>query len=46
MRGLIVDYFGVLDTDAGAIELVRDFGETRISGQGLLDAPAWHWGSR
>ena len=35
-----------LDTDGGAIELVRDFGETRVNGQGLLDAPAWHWGSR
>jgi len=34
------------DTGGGAIELVRDFGETRVSGQGLLDAPAWHWGAR
>ncbi|MBA8884727.1 hypothetical protein FHW13_002578 [Dokdonella fugitiva] len=23
------------------IELVRDYGETRVGGQGLLDAPAW-----
>lgn len=27
-------------------ELVRDTGETRIAGQGLLTAPRWSWGSR
>lgn len=24
-----------------AVELVREYGETRVAGQGLLDAPAW-----
>lgn len=28
------------------IELYKDFGETRITGQGLLTTPAWEWGKR
>jgi predicted ATPase len=28
------------------IELVKRNGQTHVDGQGLLDAPAWHWGSR
>lgn len=28
------------------IELVKEFGETRVLGQGALDEPAWHWPSR
>jgi predicted ATPase len=36
--------------EAGArvntIELTKEFGETRIVGQGLLDEPAWHWPKR
>jgi predicted ATPase len=29
------------------LELIKtDSGETRISGQGLLDVPSWHWDSR
>jgi predicted ATPase len=36
----------VLHVDAHAIELEKDCGETRIVGQGLLNVPAWDWGSR
>jgi predicted ATPase len=37
----------VLDaSDARAIELEKDCGETRVVGQGLLNVPAWEWGSR
>jgi predicted ATPase len=36
-----------LADDSVQLELIKDdSGETRISGQGLLDAPSWHWGSR
>ncbi|OBJ47804.1 AAA family ATPase [Mycobacterium asiaticum] len=28
------------------IELYKDFGETRITGQGLLTTPPWDWGKR
>ena len=28
------------------IELVKDLGETRVAGQGLLSTPPWEWGSR
>ena len=28
------------------VELTKDFGETRIAGQGLLARPTWVWGSR
>jgi len=31
---------------AGTIELVKDFGETRVAGQDPLDAPAWRWPKR
>lgn len=31
---------------ADGVELVKDLGETRVSGQEPLDAPPWHWGSR
>ena len=31
---------------AHGVELVKDLGETRVSGQEPLDAPPWHWGSR
>jgi predicted ATPase len=27
--------------DASALELVREYGETRVSGQGMLDEPVW-----
>jgi predicted ATPase len=33
-------------TDLRTIELVKDFGETRIAGQNRLDQPAWHWPNR
>ena len=37
---------GNLAGDAAHLELVKDDDGTRIAGQGLLDAPPWHWGSR
>jgi predicted ATPase len=33
-------------TEIGTIELAKDFGETHIVGQELLDQPAWHWPKR
>lgn len=35
-----------LDADAEPIELVKRDGATTVADQGLLSAPAWHWGSR
>ncbi|WHT16422.1 AAA family ATPase [Crossiella sp. CA-258035] len=32
--------------DLGAVELVKELGETRIEGQGRLDRPSWHWPKR
>jgi predicted ATPase len=32
--------------EASAIELIKDFGETRVAGQEILDQPAWHWPKR
>jgi predicted ATPase len=32
--------------DTVQIELYKDFGETRITGQGLLTTPPWDWGKR
>lgn len=29
--------------NCNSIQLEKELGETRISGQGLLDQPAWHW---
>lgn len=34
------------DDDAWEIELVKDWGETKVAGQGLLTTPAWEWGKR
>jgi hypothetical protein len=34
------------DGDAVQVPLYKDFGETRIEGQGLLNIPAWDWGGR
>lgn len=31
---------------AVAIELYKEWGETRVAGQGLLTTPAWDWGKR
>ncbi len=33
-------------TPQRTIELVKDFGETGVAGQGSLDEPAWHWPTR
>jgi len=36
----------LLAEDAVLVELVKQEGQTTVAGQGLLDMPAWHWGSR
>jgi predicted ATPase len=33
-------------TAASTVELVKDFGETHVSGQAPLDEPAWRWPKR
>jgi predicted ATPase len=33
-------------TPASIIELIKDFGETRVAGQEPLDGPAWRWPKR
>ena len=40
------DLVRLLGPDASHLELVKDEGQTRVADQGLLDVPAWHWGSR
>ena len=35
-----------LGPERALIELTKRDGATVVAGQGLLDAPAWHWGSR
>jgi predicted ATPase len=52
----LIDGLGVrpLDADDSAdpvdrrieVELIKDLGETRVDGQGLLTTPPWNWGSR
>ena len=32
--------------DTVEIELYKEWGETRITGQGLLTTPPWEWGKR
>ena len=39
----LLEYLGA---DAPVLELIKESGQTRVAGQGLLDAPAWQWGSR
>ena len=34
------------ETRASTIELIKDFGETRVSGREPLDEPAWRWPKR
>jgi predicted ATPase len=34
------------EQDIELIELVKEFGETTVLGQGRLDAPPWHWPTR
>jgi predicted ATPase len=33
-------------TEVSTIQLTKDFGETRVAGQEILDQPAWHWPKR
>ncbi|MEW1955652.1 AAA family ATPase [Terrabacter sp. NPDC080008] len=35
-----------LGSPARGITLVKDLGETRVQGQGLLSTPPWNWGAR
>lgn len=32
--------------DARSLDLVKELGETRVVGRGLLDVPPWHWPGR
>jgi len=32
--------------DLRTVELIKELGQTEVSGQGRLDEPAWHWPSR
>ncbi len=34
------------DISASGIELIKDFGETRVAGQDRFDGPAWRWPKR
>jgi predicted ATPase len=34
------------EPDSATVELVKDFGETRVAGLGQFDGPVWQWGSR
>ncbi|MEC3977344.1 AAA family ATPase [Amycolatopsis sp. H20-H5] len=36
----------VIAPELDTVALVKDFGETRIEGQGLLDRPSWTWPKR
>ena len=31
------------DPECNSIVLEKNFGQTEIVGQGMLDEPAWHW---
>ena len=33
-------------TPASTVELIKDFGETRVAGREPLDGPAWRWPKR
>jgi predicted ATPase len=32
--------------EMNTVELVKEFGQTTVEGQGRLDKPAWHWPKR
>jgi len=36
----------LLAIDLRTVELIKELGQTEVSGQGRLDEPAWHWPSR
>ncbi|WP_290057636.1 AAA family ATPase [Amycolatopsis solani] len=33
-------------TEVGMVELEKEYGETKLVGQGRLDRPSWHWPAR
>jgi predicted ATPase len=35
-----------VEPDSATVELIKDFGETRVAGLGPFDGPPWSWGSR
>jgi hypothetical protein len=41
----LLEYLQTVDDGAVDVELSRDFGETRITGQSLLTTPRWDWGN-
>jgi predicted ATPase len=42
----LLEFLGDGADEALEIELYKDFGETRITGQSLLTTPPWDWGKR
>lgn len=46
----MIDLLGAVpldeDGDAVRLALYKEFGETRVAGQGLLSTPPWDWGKR
>ncbi len=46
----LVDALGRCARNGGAelnaVELEKEFGQTRVVGQDVLDQPAWHWPKR
>ncbi|MBB2772768.1 MULTISPECIES: AAA family ATPase [Mycolicibacterium] len=46
----MIDLLGTVpldeDGDAVRLALYKEFGETRVAGQGLLSTPPWDWGKR
>jgi len=42
----LLEFLGDGADEALEIELYKDFGETRITGQRLLTTPPWDWGKR
>jgi hypothetical protein len=41
----LLEYLQTVDDGAVDVELSKDFGETRITGQSLLTTPRWGWGN-
>jgi predicted ATPase len=43
---LVTALRGAAGPELRTIELVKEFGQTRVAGQDLLDEPSWHWPKR